>query len=389
MCLWLSRHHQITQGAPPPPLSCKDQGEMFHLFTFMQGVCISQLNEAPRPFGGPYPMTCRSADCARAIHRISVACEHLLTVTPFLGGYKAQLRALTTLCAKQAVLPSPLFSLTNSSLASTVRPVCQGEIIDRGWNQSISSVQRFDLTILAPPGHRTRLHFATLWLPKGVSLHIFDGDSSSSRELVALSGTTLPSQDLTATKGAIHMQLLVDAPDSYTMPMALGSKIECTCVDDRGCAPHGLCDRASGRCACSGGYIGPTCSDSSCIGVDCGPHGNCTRGGKCICDDQYRQGPDRRCTVRIGPCTNTPPHVTLGDDNSWRKITSPGGTHCDASNPGWGSKGPYTPLGNKWFRFIGQAGNAMPTKPVHSALGHAACGTAATGACGYNRPCAH
>lgn len=115
------------------------------------------------------------------------------------------------------------------------------------------------------------------------------------------------------------------------------------------------------------------------LGVECGAHGTCAASGvsgvagHCVCDEGYAGS---GCDVLTGPCGDGS-FITLGDDNSWRRMSQPGGTHCDAPNPGWG-RGPYTPLQNKWYRFTGAAGNALPIEPARRG-GHAACTTSAGG----------
>eukprot|EP01052_Picozoa_sp_SAG31_P002329 SAG31_NODE_82_length_27046_cov_45.857275_14_plen_281_part_00 len=179
-------------------------------------------------------------------------------------------------------------------------------------------------TLSAPPGQAVRVDFTTLWLPPGTTLTI--SSAKTGREMLSLSGTEVPPNPILGETGdRLHIALSTGGvPADGRGLIALSADLSCQCEEPGSCGPHGHCNTLFG-CFCDHGYAGPRCEDSSCVGVQCGPHGKCTPSGgaaqgSCACDEGY-SGP--ACSVVTGPCAGD--YITLGDDNSWRRINEPAG----------------------------------------------------------------
>jgi hypothetical protein len=140
----------------------------------------------------------------------------------------------------------------------------------------------------------------------------------------------------------------------------------CACTSDAACGAHGTC--VNKVCQCTGGYSGHACTNPTCVGVDCGPHGTCRAdGGKgvCVCAAGFAGA---KCDHKpVDPHCKLP-YKTISD--SWRSVShddkGPGGkvagdvaigTLCDDNMQ------PTGVGGGGWYRFSGSAGDAMPIKP--------------------------
>ena len=391
LALALLGAHGALSGAPPLPLACTTQEQLFTHLNDMKSICCGQLGEAALPWGdNPFPITCLSRECERTVVRISAACGPLLNSSGFYTDWKDQLDQTVDLCQQEAPPPDPTneYVLTGARSASappftacrnasgTQRTLVGYAMPAPGAPAPPLGSTAVDLW--APPGQAVVLQFSALWLPPTGALTI----SSSGREIVSLSGTALPTQVIVgATGAAMHVELRAPSPSAGSRLIAFSASLSCKCVAPGSCGPHGTCSLLAG-CICTGGFLGSRCDDASCIGVQCGLHGTCvsTGGvtpGRCVCDEGFggvncgkqssphlhktltsssphphsphliltASSPDHVTGTVTGPCAGD--YTTLGDDNAWRRLTQPGGTHCDGPNPGWG-KGPYTPLNNHW-----------------------------------------
>jgi hypothetical protein len=352
-------------GGPPAAwgaISCSSQEQLFTGFNFVEGVCCHQLNESCPP-GTGLPTSCRTPACAHAVSVVSSGCLPWLAqpAQAWLQSFAAQLSQVQRDC--QGISTDPTTIVLSNSSEFLVSNACGRTLV--GGKLENKQTWRDSVTLVAPRPFAISLAFDVLWLPDGDNLQIFDGNSTSSRKITTLSGIVLPPQNIIATDGQLHLELYTNTITNGRV-QALSAVVICACADDRACGAHGSC--VANRCVCTGGYTGYACADKSCTGVMCGAHGSCeSRHGQavCVCESGWT-GPQCN-TVDADPQCSLP-YTNITDP--WRSVKhndkGPGGkvagdvqigTLCDDNMKATGVGG------GRWYRFVGSAGDRLPTSP--------------------------
>ena len=86
-------------------------------------------------------------------------------------------------------------------------------------------------------------------------------------------------------------------------------KVESPCFVTN-CGPNGSCSAIGGKCTCTNGFTGASCSISPCVAKMCGVHSTCKldatvpAGAKCMCADGWKGD---TCVTPDAPCKNAAP----------------------------------------------------------------------------------
>ena len=346
---------------PAGAIDCTSQYELFTAFTFIKGVCCDQLGETC-PLGAQLPSTCRVPACAHAVNVVANGCLPWLAqkAQAWLQSFAQQLSSAKKSC--HAVSPTPGTIVLSNYTEYEVPNACDREVA--GGKLEHQETWLDVVTLVAPKPFVLQLTIHSLWLPSGDSVSVFDGDYTSNHMMVHMKGTTKPTQAIYSLSGMMYLRLLTNKAGSVE---SFSATVVCGCRSDSACGAHGSC--VKGICSCIGGYTGYACTDSTCVGIDCGSHGKCDgKSGKatCVCEKGWSGA---KCNANPQHAQCAEPYKTISDD--WRSVSHddkgpggkvagdvPVGSLCDDNMKPTGIGG-----GN-WYRFKGNAGDALPTRPL-------------------------
>jgi hypothetical protein len=298
-------------GARSHELECNDVNVVSLTRNFAQRVCCLQLGET---CGEYFPTTCRSPACARVILQVGAACLPWMrndsVWAPKASALTRDLDAAVTMCAETPRPAEVALYMTNYTNSVDMQLGSPGTAIYDGFAENIGGDYidyRHVLRVSATAPLWTRLQLQTLCLGgRDDSVFIYDGNDTEAPLVArylgcgvnsAVANSSIVNSTVIGTGSTLTIKLVFDT--AYSEPVEFSLLADSYCSSNSDCGTHGSCGGA-GRCECRDQYQGPACSDSQCVGVDCG-HGSCAD-ASCNCEPGW----DGKSCARATGCDTSP-----------------------------------------------------------------------------------